>query len=183
MMLTGLGHDTLMNSLLFLAGVLPSHIHGFYISCTWFHRRKKARKGKYPGGRKSMIYSQDLLDGGLTPLELERRWWIEKGGDEKRRSKGSKRESTRRRKSARISRNEGSGIGSQESRWRSDVEQEWLARRSVGDTNKREGHRRDMDTRMIEEAPHTHRIQAWRNRVTTYDDEMMPALPPRPGIG
>ena len=31
MMITGLGADTLLNSLLFLCAVIPSHIHGFYI--------------------------------------------------------------------------------------------------------------------------------------------------------
>lgn len=41
MMLTGAGMDCLVNSLLFLCGVLPSHVHGFYISCTYFHRRHK----------------------------------------------------------------------------------------------------------------------------------------------
>lgn len=31
MMMTGLGADTLLNSLLFLCAVIPSHVHGFYI--------------------------------------------------------------------------------------------------------------------------------------------------------
>lgn len=31
MMMTGLGPDTLLNSLLFLCAVIPSHVHGFYI--------------------------------------------------------------------------------------------------------------------------------------------------------
>jgi uncharacterized membrane protein YqaE (UPF0057 family) len=31
MMLTGLGADTAVNSLLFLCAVIPSHVHGFYI--------------------------------------------------------------------------------------------------------------------------------------------------------
>lgn len=41
MILTGAGMDTMMNSILFLCGVLPSHVHGFYISCVYFHRRGK----------------------------------------------------------------------------------------------------------------------------------------------
>ncbi|KAK7530262.1 uncharacterized protein J3D65DRAFT_534964, partial [Phyllosticta citribraziliensis] len=40
-LLTGFGMDTLINCLLFLAAVLPSHIHGFYISCTYFARRRR----------------------------------------------------------------------------------------------------------------------------------------------
>ena len=31
MMLTGLGADTMLNCLLFLCAVIPSHVHGFYI--------------------------------------------------------------------------------------------------------------------------------------------------------
>lgn len=41
MMLTGAGYDTMVNCFLFLLAVIPSHIHGFYISCTYFHRRHK----------------------------------------------------------------------------------------------------------------------------------------------
>ena len=45
MMLTGMGWDTMMNCCLFLLAVVPSHVHGFYISCTYFHRRKKVCHG------------------------------------------------------------------------------------------------------------------------------------------
>lgn len=41
MMLTGLGADTAVNCLLFLLAVIPSHIHGFYISWVYFWRRRK----------------------------------------------------------------------------------------------------------------------------------------------
>jgi hypothetical protein len=87
-MLTGLGHDTLMNSLLFLAGVLPSHVHGFYVSCTWFHRRKMARKGRYPGGPIGLIHSKNLLNGGLSSAEVEKRWRMENGVRPPRREDG-----------------------------------------------------------------------------------------------
>ena len=33
--------DTILNCCLFLLAILPSHIHGFYLTCTYFHRRKK----------------------------------------------------------------------------------------------------------------------------------------------
>lgn len=39
LLLTGPYTDTLLNCIFFLLGVLPSHIHGFYISCTYFHRK------------------------------------------------------------------------------------------------------------------------------------------------
>lgn len=41
MMLCGVGFDLLINCCFFLLAVFPSHIHGFYISCTYFHRRSK----------------------------------------------------------------------------------------------------------------------------------------------
>lgn len=41
MMLTGLGADTALNCLLFLLAVIPSHVHGFYISWIYFWRRRK----------------------------------------------------------------------------------------------------------------------------------------------
>lgn len=43
MLIAGPGYDCLMNCLLFLLAVIPSHIHGFYISCVYFHRRHKVR--------------------------------------------------------------------------------------------------------------------------------------------
>ena len=41
--IAGPGYDCLMNCFLFLLAILPSHIHGFYISCVYFHRRSKVR--------------------------------------------------------------------------------------------------------------------------------------------
>ncbi|KAF1353761.1 hypothetical protein BDV97DRAFT_285830, partial [Delphinella strobiligena] len=34
-LLAGLEWDCMLNCILFLCGVLPSHIHGFYISCVY----------------------------------------------------------------------------------------------------------------------------------------------------
>jgi hypothetical protein len=58
--------DCIINILLFIAGVLPGHLHGFYITCTYFHRKRKVRKGKYPGGRKAFIYSEKVWNGGAS---------------------------------------------------------------------------------------------------------------------
>jgi hypothetical protein len=66
MCLAGVGTDCLINTLLFIAGVIPGHIHGFYISQTFYHRRRKVRKGRYPGGRKTFIYSEKIWNGGAT---------------------------------------------------------------------------------------------------------------------
>lgn len=72
MMLTGLGADTALNSLLFLLAVIPSHVHGFYISWVYFWRRRKVRKGRYPGGPKRFITSKDVINGGLSDREVAR---------------------------------------------------------------------------------------------------------------
>lgn len=47
-MLAGFEWDCMINCLLFLCAVIPSHIHGFYISCTYFHRRRKVRFSSQP---------------------------------------------------------------------------------------------------------------------------------------
>jgi hypothetical protein len=161
MMLTGLGHDTMVNSLLFLAGVLPSHVHAFYLSSVYFHRRRKARKGKYPGGRASMIASKNVINGGLSSAECERRLWVESGGLEKHRSfasRGSKRRSRRRSKRT-----------SQQPSWEDIEPQVYPVQQNM-----------DVDFHR----PQLSRIDTWRSDVPVgYTAELVPALPPRPGVG
>ena len=91
-LITGPQADTLISCFLFLCGVIPSHIHGFYLSCTYFHRyadvptpsteivalktdprRKKARKGRYPGPPCTFIFDRRVWYGGLSSGEVERR--------------------------------------------------------------------------------------------------------------
>jgi len=74
LLITGPYTDTLVNCFLFLAGVIPSHIHAFYISCTYFHRKSKVRKGKYPGGRKNFIYDKKVWNGGASDERVEELW-------------------------------------------------------------------------------------------------------------
>jgi hypothetical protein len=66
MILAGVGTDCLINTLFFIAGVIPGHIHGFYISQSFYHRRRRVRKGRYPGGRKTFIYSERIWNGGAS---------------------------------------------------------------------------------------------------------------------
>ncbi|KAI7160543.1 hypothetical protein KC316_g14154 [Hortaea werneckii] len=68
-LLAGVDVDFLINCTLFLLAVIPSHIHGFYISMVYFHRRKKVRKGQYPGGSKAFIFSKSVLNGGASDAE------------------------------------------------------------------------------------------------------------------
>jgi uncharacterized membrane protein YqaE (UPF0057 family) len=70
-MLCGVGQDLLINSMLFLLAVIPSHFHGFYISWTYFSRKKKVAKGRYPGDRKAIIYSEKVQNGGASSSEIK----------------------------------------------------------------------------------------------------------------
>ena len=90
-----------VNVLLWLCAIIPSHVHGFYVSCVYFHRRRKVsrlrqsrallclqeqvRKGRYPGGPKALIYSDHVLNGGANQTLVDRLYWAEKG-DARRRS-------------------------------------------------------------------------------------------------
>ena len=94
LLLTGPYTDTLINCLLFIAGVIPSHVHGFYISCTYYHRKGKVRKGKYPGGQKAGIFDGKVWRGGASRerveelrREEEERLW-EKGERKRGKRKG-----------------------------------------------------------------------------------------------
>ncbi|PMD36075.1 hypothetical protein L207DRAFT_515800 [Hyaloscypha variabilis F] len=66
MIVAGPGMDCIINAILFIAGVLPGHIHGFYITCTYFRRKRKVRKGRYPGGKKAFIFSEQVWNGGAS---------------------------------------------------------------------------------------------------------------------
>lgn len=66
-LLTGFtSRDTFLNSCLFLLAIIPSHIHGFYISITYFTRKRRARRGQWPGSsRKAGVWSEKVLTGGI----------------------------------------------------------------------------------------------------------------------
>ena len=70
MLLTGLNQDVIFNCLLFLLAVIPSHVHGFYISLTYFNRKRKVRRGIYPGKPAQMIYSDYVNHGGASRREV-----------------------------------------------------------------------------------------------------------------
>ena len=70
-MLTGMNEDLIFNCVLFLLAVIPSHVHGFYISLTYFNRKRKVRKGVYPGKPRRMIYSSKVNNGGASRREMD----------------------------------------------------------------------------------------------------------------
>jgi len=86
-MLCGAGEDLLINSVLFLLAVIPSHIHGFYLSWTYFNRKRKIRKGEYPGGWRPMIYSSKVQNGGASSKEIRQ---FKKDRDMEKREKALK---------------------------------------------------------------------------------------------
>ena len=71
MLLTGLNADVFFNCMLFLLAVIPSHIHGFFISSTYFNRKRKVRKGIYPGKPYRLIHSEKVNNGGASRREMD----------------------------------------------------------------------------------------------------------------
>ena len=77
MLVAGVGWDALINTLWFICGVIPGHIHGFYVTWTYFSRRKKVRKGRYPGGPKPFIYSKRVINGDASDERVRQLWAAE----------------------------------------------------------------------------------------------------------
>ncbi|KAL3427407.1 plasma membrane proteolipid 3 [Phlyctema vagabunda] len=77
MLVAGVGADALVNTLWFLAGVIPGHVHAFYITWTYFSRRRKVAKGRYPGGRKAGIYSERVWNGDASNQHVRELWIAE----------------------------------------------------------------------------------------------------------
>ena len=118
MMLTGVGWDLFLSCALFLLAVIPSHVHGFYISCTYFHRKRKVRKGRWPGAPKWCIDSEDVLNGGADRGEVrrlqrmestKRREGVSRVGSTRRSEDLGRMQSTKRRSGARLSGSYGAG--------------------------------------------------------------------------
>lgn len=82
MLVAGVGMDALVNTLWFLCGVIPGHIHGFYITWTYFSRKKKVRKGRYPGGPKPLIYSPRVINGDASPQRVRQLYLAEQRAKE-----------------------------------------------------------------------------------------------------
>ncbi|ROW00313.1 hypothetical protein VMCG_07214 [Cytospora schulzeri] len=82
MLVAGVGMDALMNTLWFLCGVIPGHIHGFYITWTYFSRKKKVKKGRYPGGPKPFIYSKRVINGDASDERTRQLWMAEQRAKE-----------------------------------------------------------------------------------------------------
>jgi uncharacterized membrane protein YqaE (UPF0057 family) len=86
-LLCGAGPDLLVNSLLFLCAVLPAHLHASYIIFTYFHRRKKVRKNRYPGSQPQFVYSEAVARGGADAREVRRLATLERVEEKGRRGR------------------------------------------------------------------------------------------------
>jgi hypothetical protein len=86
-MITGPNEDFVFNCVMFLLAVIPSHVHGFYISLTYFNRKRKVRKGIYPGKPKSLIWSSRVNNGGASKREVEQLRLEKEEGRRSRRAK------------------------------------------------------------------------------------------------
>lgn len=92
MLVAGVGIDVLINTFFFLAGVIPGHIHGFYVTWTYFSRKRKVNRGKYPGGPKPFIYSKRVINGDASDERVGQLWREEqRAKEEKLRRRGSSR--------------------------------------------------------------------------------------------
>ncbi|KAK5055276.1 hypothetical protein LTR84_013026 [Exophiala bonariae] len=89
-LLCGPNEDLVLNCVLFCLAVIPSHVHGFYISLTYFNRKRRARRGVYPGAKKSGIWSEKVNTGGIGRREAERLKYEKE--EEKRLAKAAKAE-------------------------------------------------------------------------------------------
>ncbi|KIW88279.1 uncharacterized protein Z519_10846 [Cladophialophora bantiana CBS 173.52] len=71
LIITGLNEDFILNCVMFILAIIPSHIHGLYISLTYFNRKRKVRNGVYLGKPKHLILSKRVNNGGATRREVE----------------------------------------------------------------------------------------------------------------
>lgn len=85
MIVAGVGPDCLINLCWLLCGVVPGHIHGFYITWTYFSRRRKVANGRYPGApNKSFIYSRRVLNGDASDERVRQLWEAEQRAREEK---------------------------------------------------------------------------------------------------
>lgn len=71
LLICGPNADFILNCFLFLLAVIPSHVHGMYISFVYFHRKRKVRRGRLPGKRRGGIFSDKVQTGGASKQQIE----------------------------------------------------------------------------------------------------------------
>jgi len=63
-MIAGCGADLFVNICLTLLGVVPGHIHAFYLEYVYFDRKEKNRLGQMGAKPAPGVYSERVQSGG-----------------------------------------------------------------------------------------------------------------------
>ncbi|KAK8100040.1 putative RIC1 protein [Apiospora kogelbergensis] len=63
-LVAGCGADVLVNICLTILGVIPGHVHAFYIEYVYYDRREQAREGRFAARRAPAVYSERVQTGG-----------------------------------------------------------------------------------------------------------------------
>ena len=63
-LVAGCGADLLINICLTLLGVIPGHIHAFYLEYIYFKRKEDAERGIFDSHRAPGVYSDNVQTGG-----------------------------------------------------------------------------------------------------------------------
>lgn len=153
-LLCGAHWDFILNCTLLLLAIVPAHVHGFYLSCTYFHRRHKVgmyrseakgtsadrsrlqvKKGQYPGGPKPLIHSQNVTNGGASNAEVDRLWRIQQGGLGRTSSRRSNRGSMSSRQEPQMVQRQSSNRGSMSGRKEPQMVQRQGSKLSKGPSN------------------------------------------------
>lgn len=113
MLVAGVGMDCLINTLWFLCGVIPGHIHGFYVTWTYFSRRRKVSKGRWPGGPKAFIYSQRVISGDASDERVRQLWKAEQRARDEEQLGRRRSPAARRRRRSPVSAGGGSRLSAQ----------------------------------------------------------------------
>jgi len=60
----GCGADLLINICLTLLGVVPGHVHAFYVEYVYYRRKEEARDGVFDSRPAPGVYSDNVQTGG-----------------------------------------------------------------------------------------------------------------------
>ncbi|KXJ92608.1 hypothetical protein Micbo1qcDRAFT_232348 [Microdochium bolleyi] len=63
-MVAGCGADLFVNICLTVLGVLPGHLHAFYVEYVYYDRKEQAREGRFAAKRAPGVYSERVQTGG-----------------------------------------------------------------------------------------------------------------------
>jgi uncharacterized membrane protein YqaE (UPF0057 family) len=125
-LIAGPGRDVVFNCFLFALAVIPSHFHSFYITSVYFYRKRKVRKGLPPGGRKPLIWSARVLNGGANAREVRRLEHTLQPGEQQRERGNNTKKTKRNQRSRRFWRTHGDSPNPEMAQSGNPTVQDWL---------------------------------------------------------